>query len=140
MAQTSFKWANLASRNAGVTVIVVGLAQITESFKNLLSDGHKRAVERIGPYLVPNSTQIVSARRSSINLPQMLRGNIPADQGHLLLSAAELKNFPELIGSSAIRPFYGAAEIVTGVPRWVIWTPNAPINGSSFSDSTNFEL
>ena len=36
-AHTSFKWANLASKNAGVTVVIVGIARKSRNAKTLYS-------------------------------------------------------------------------------------------------------
>ena len=56
-AHTSFKWSNLASHNAGVTIVVVGLGKkrgpaILFEYSDS-SSPMKREVENISPYLVP---------------------------------------------------------------------------------------
>src|SRR5438128_1192949 len=59
-AHTSFKWANLASYNAGVTVVIVGISNTSGLTKRLysISDAEAQTVERkevanINAYLVP---------------------------------------------------------------------------------------
>ena len=53
-AHTSFKWANLASHNAGVKVIIVGLGPRSGLTKKLFNDDLIRECAIIGPYLIPN--------------------------------------------------------------------------------------
>ena len=57
-AHTSFKWANLASYNAGVTVVIVGISNHTSEARQLVldaddGDSHRRDVDNINAYLVP---------------------------------------------------------------------------------------
>jgi hypothetical protein len=51
-AQPSFKWSNLATNNAGVTCIVVGIRSVQSGRKFLFFDGIKKEVIRINPYLL----------------------------------------------------------------------------------------
>ena len=65
-AHTSFKWANLASHNAGVTVAIIGISNHAGTLRRLFSiadDGGFTAkeAERINAYLVPGANVIVEA-------------------------------------------------------------------------------
>ncbi len=65
-AHTSFKWANLASHNAGVTVVIVGISNRAEKIRRLFTIGDGGAViakeaEHINAYLVPDPNVIVEA-------------------------------------------------------------------------------
>ena len=65
-AHTSFKWANLASYNAGVTVIIVGISNHTGRARLLLSSTDAntatvKVVENINAYLVPGPNVVVGA-------------------------------------------------------------------------------
>src|SRR3546814_18127005 len=67
-AHTSFKWANLASYNAGVIVIVVGISNTGTNPKRLYSlDSDSSVLEKvcsnINPYLVDGPNLIVESRR-----------------------------------------------------------------------------
>ena len=53
-AHLPFKWSNLASHNAGVTVVIVGLRQTSMKTKLLFEGDLVRECSGIGPYLVPN--------------------------------------------------------------------------------------
>ena len=58
-AHTSFKWANLASNNAGVTVVIIGLGKNSSIPKHLYEGDLVKQCSAIGPYLVPDSLAYV---------------------------------------------------------------------------------
>ena len=128
-AHTSFKWANLASHNAGVTVAIVGISNKVRGVKYLFSlaeDGktERREANNINAYLVSGPNVIVEkSSRSLARLAEMSFGNKPVDGGNLLMSATEV----EALGLSLeqrkkfIRRIYGSAEFIRGLQRHVLW-------------------
>ncbi|MEI6818145.1 MAG: DNA methyltransferase [Verrucomicrobiota bacterium] len=128
-AHTSFKWANLASHNAGVTVAIVGISNHAGKLRRLFSPADNGAViekqtEYINAYLVSGAEVIVEkAAKPLASLSTMSFGNKPVDGGHLLLdslqvaalglSATEAKRF--------IRRIYGSAEFIRGLERYCLW-------------------
>ncbi|CAG9933261.1 class I SAM-dependent DNA methyltransferase [Candidatus Nitrotoga arctica] len=128
-AHTSFKWANLASHNAGVTVAIVGISNQIGKLRKIFSmsdDGISlvKEVEHINAYLVPSINVIVEkAPRPLGELTEMLRGNMPYDGGHLLLAGDEvdaLSLTPEQ-HARFIRRIYGSAEFIRGQERYCLW-------------------
>ncbi|CAK0742370.1 hypothetical protein CCP2SC5_1190001 [Azospirillaceae bacterium] len=77
-AYTSFKWANLAVYNAGVTCVILGIAPRGSRMPKIIFDGEiRRAVESITPYLTAGKTVLVSERATPISqVPEML-WNLP---------------------------------------------------------------
>lgn len=126
---TSFKWANLASHNAGVTVVIVGLSNRIQTTKRLfsLSENGETIVKEaanINPYLIPGSNVIVHAESRNLSgLPEMARGNSPTDGGHLILEHEELGSLElnEEARRTFIRPFVGSRELIAGTSRLCIW-------------------
>jgi hypothetical protein len=123
-AHTPFTWRNLASHNAGVTVIIVGLGPRSTRSKRLFGeDGLVRECEVIGPYLVPNMPDAVTKANKPLG-PQsvMLFGNMPRDGGHLFLTAqqaSELRRDPTI--SPCVRRFLGSEELINGKLRHCLW-------------------
>lgn len=123
-AHTPFKWRNLASHNAGVTVIIVGLARKSTKPKWLFDDASLvRECSVIGPYLVPDRTEVVQKANEPIG-PQsiMLFGNMPRDGGNLFLTAeeaSELKKDKRI--SQMVRNFVGSEELINGKQRYCLW-------------------
>jgi hypothetical protein len=131
-AHTSFKWANLASHNAGVTVAIVGLSH-AKSSKRILFDesgGGKTTVREavnITPYLTIGENVIVTSQRKSIaGLCDMSFGNMPVDGGNLLMSADEAANLrlTATDRNTFVRRIYGSAEFIRGLVRYCLWIPD----------------
>ena len=141
-AHTSFKWANLASHNAGVTVVIVGIARHDPSASVIYStsdDGASEAksVAHINAYIVAGSDLTVTKMVDPFNgLPAMDRGDSPVDGGGLLMNFGEAHRFRELesdLADRLLKRFYGSEEIVRGSPRFCIWIETdavALVNGS----------
>ncbi|MBU6185385.1 MAG: lactate dehydrogenase [Cyanobacteria bacterium REEB444] len=128
-AYTSFKWANLASHNAGVTVSIIGLSQ-SKSKKRYLFDTDRngetevREADNITPYLTIGENIVVTSQQESIaNLHDMSFGNMPVDGGNLLLSAPELRELALIPQDKQmlIRRIYGSAEFIRGIVRYCLW-------------------
>lgn len=128
-AHTSFKWSNLAAKNAGVTVSIVGITTAKEKKKQLFGltqsgETIVRVAQNITPYLTIGNDIVVTAMRKSIsNLSEMSFGNMPVDGGHLLMTHDEVT----ALGLSAyqhqkfIKRIYGSAEFIRGVERYCLW-------------------
>lgn len=123
-AHTPFKWSNLASHNAGVTVIIVGLGRKSTKPKRLFDDANLvRECNLIGPYLVPERAEVLQKANEPIGQQStMLFGNMPRDGGHLFLSTDEAEALKE---DSQTRPyvrrFVGAEELISGKQRYCLW-------------------
>lgn len=135
-AHTSLKWANLASHNAGVTVVIVGISKRGNKRKRIFSEDElgqaiSRDVADINAYLLPAPQVYVEAVRVPRSaLSEIADGSGPLDGGHLLLIREErdalLTDYPE--AASFVRLFLGSDEIVNGRQRWCIWIENDRLN------------
>lgn len=122
-AYTPFKWSNLASDKAGVTVVIVGIDQ-GDGDALLFTEREYRRVKTIGPYLVPNSTVFVKQRSAPLsNISQMYLGNMAKDGGNLITTAAEGRKLVEGYGLDPryVRSFYGSEELINSSPRACVW-------------------
>ena len=127
-AHGSFKWANLASKNAGVTVAVIGISNHPPKTRRLFSlDGDRSIVKdaaNINPYLIDGPNRLVSKSSRPISgLPEMSYGNYPGDGNFLTLSAPEAQELrtrrPDL--NKIVKPAYGAQEFIKGLRRYCLW-------------------
>lgn len=121
-AYTSFKWSNLASNKAGVTVVIVGIGPQTNKMRHLYAlDEHGTATVREGtsitPYLTLGPRIIVEKQGEPISgINVMEFGNKPSDGGHLLLQSSDLDSL-ELSTSQRgkfIRRIYGSDDFING--------------------------
>ena len=131
-AHTSFKWSNLAARNAGVVVIVISLTRSTKNPRLYSTDQFNKPIVRnvryINPYLIVAPTTIVKGRSSSIsNLSTMSFGNMPLDGGNLLMSQEEYDNLEieKEMKTKLTRKIYGSAEFIRGLHRFCLWIENS---------------
>ncbi len=141
-AHTSFKWANLASHNAGVTVAIIGISKRPPSIRRLYSiadDGVVAVKESsyINAYLVPGPNVIVH----SMPLPpadkaQMDWGNKPSDGGNLILSAAEAAEavVHEPYLSKFVFDFVGSQEFIRGIVRRCLWIEDDQVDEAKRSE------
>ncbi|WP_445011598.1 class I SAM-dependent DNA methyltransferase [Vreelandella stevensii] len=128
-AHTSFKWTNLASNNAGVTVAIVGISNKPICSPVIYSPGENgktivKAADFISAYLVPGRGIEVSPSRKQISgCAYMDLGNMPKDGGHLLmlLKEAQLLIEKDERARKFIFNFVGSQEFVKGVVRRCIW-------------------
>lgn len=128
-AHTSFKWANLASHNAGVTVAIVAISNHARPVRKLYAlDGANETVvkdaENINAYLVAAHDVIVDPERDAIGgLAKMVWGNKPTDGGHLLMLRDEVEQLglTEKQRTEFVRPFFGSAEFIRGQSRYCLW-------------------
>lgn len=128
-AYQSFKWANLAAKNAGVSVAIIGLTRRNGGTKQIFianEDGvvTVRTVSNISPYLVPGDNVLVSPRsKVPDERAPMQFGNHPYYANELMLSLDEASG---MVGEDArvaefIRPLYGSRESISGTPRTCLW-------------------
>ncbi|NJC28062.1 class I SAM-dependent DNA methyltransferase [Neolewinella antarctica] len=128
-AHQSFKWANLASYNAGVTVIIAGISKRSTPLKRLFSiDENLETVERkcteINAYLLAAQNVIVEkSSRPLSGQSVMTFGNTPIDGGNLLLSRHDRNELTLSADeqSKFIRRIYGSAEFIRGLVRYCLW-------------------
>ncbi|TXB61841.1 class I SAM-dependent DNA methyltransferase [Phaeodactylibacter luteus] len=128
-AHTSFKWANLASYNAGVTVVIVGISSQPNKVRRLFSldeqnETIEKKAENINAYLTPSENVIVQKISKPMSeVYEMRFGNKPVDGGNLLLSKDDLSslNFNNIQQKKFIRRIYGSAEFIRGLSRYVLW-------------------
>ncbi len=135
-AYTSFKWSNLASHKAGVTVVIVGLsnhsgAAVRRLF-SVLEDGGAVAREtgHINAYLVSGPDVIVEkAMLPLTEVSAMDFGNKADDGGHLTMSAHELESMslPRGARDRFIKQFFGSKEFINGETRYCIWITDADL-------------
>jgi hypothetical protein len=128
-AYTSFKWANLASHNAGVIVSIIGISTNPGKLRRLFSNSDEggpvsRDVEYINAYLTPGANLVVDAESLPINgLPQMMFGNMPRDGGRLLMDNDERNSFvkQDKRTEKYLKDFVGSEDAIHGNRRVCIW-------------------
>lgn len=125
-AYTSFRWANNAKYNAGVTCNIIGLEdkQFHNSPKRIYSDAQVLSAKHISPYLIDSKDIFIESRTQPLcDVPQMNFGNMPADGGMLILSPEERKELLDTYPNAEqyIKPLIGADDLINGRRRYCLW-------------------
>lgn len=135
-AHTSFKWANLASHNAGVTVVIVGISNQEKRVKRLFSSDNKnetteKKVDYINSYLTAaREIELVKSAEPITEVFPMDRGDSAIDGGGLLLDSSEASEL--LIENNEaysryVRPYIGSEELINGKTRFCLWITDKEI-------------
>jgi hypothetical protein len=128
-AHTSFKWSNLASNNAGVTVAIVCIAPASNAQKALFEiDERGETRVRIGsaitPYLTLGDFVIVKKIAEPVSEHAVMEfGNKPSDGGNLLVAREE----ESALGLSVeqkkrfLRVIVGSQDFINGNSKYCLW-------------------
>ncbi|SEQ66860.1 class I SAM-dependent DNA methyltransferase [Thalassovita taeanensis] len=131
-AHTSFKWSNLASHNAGVMVVIVGISNVPRQEKFVYTTDNKGktvsvVAKSITPYLAPGQPVYVQSRSKPISaIPEMLLGNFAKDGGYLILEKDEIAGL-DPIASQFVRPMFGGQEFIKSHARYCFWIEDTDI-------------
>ncbi len=135
-AHLPFKWNNLASHNAGVTVVIIGLGRVSNSPKRIFDGDLVRDCKVISPYLIADNDAIVSKAKSPLfGQSKMLFGNMPRDGGHLFLTSDEARKLKQdNLASQFVKKFLGSEELIRGKSRFCIWIEDNDIEVAQKSE------
>ncbi len=122
-AYQSFKWKNNAKNNAGVTVVIVGIRNITNEKKYIFKNNIKHEAKHINSYLVDSHNIFVRGTRKSLSeLPEMIIGSKASDDGNLILSVEErdklINDYPE--AEPLMKKYIGADDFLKSKVRYCI--------------------
>lgn len=128
-AYPSFKWSNLASNNAGVTVSIVGLTKKKNVARKIFTVDNDdkitvKEAQNINAYLVPAASIFVSAsNKVKDGRSPMQFGNHPYYANALMLTSQEARILVNKSQEAVqfLRPIYGSKELISGLSRRCIW-------------------
>ncbi|WP_374756424.1 class I SAM-dependent DNA methyltransferase [Dyadobacter flavalbus] len=131
-AHTSFKWKNLAAKNAGVIVIILGITNTNTdtNYRQLFSENDdgttsEKKCSYIGPYLVPEVNVIVqkSTRPIDTQLLEMDYGSKAADGKNLNFDSieADIIRNANPRSNKFIFPYISADDAISGRKRYCLW-------------------
>lgn len=127
-AYRTFRWDSESNIKAHVHCVIVGFSIGYKPREKILYDnGKEKIVNNISPFLVDSPTIFIESRKNPIsNVPKIMKGSIPVDDGNLLLSDEEYKDLiakrPD--ATSLIKRFLGAKEFLHNKKRWCLWLLN----------------
>lgn len=129
-AHKTFKWGNEARGNAAVHVIIIGFSNydINEKYlyeyENIKNDANKLRAKNINSYLVDAPDLLINSRTKPIcQIPEMIWGSKPVDDGNFLFTYEEYKEFLEKEPKSKkwFKELISAQEYLNGIKRYCLW-------------------
>ncbi|HEY5535178.1 MAG TPA: DNA methyltransferase [Ignavibacteria bacterium] len=133
-AVQSFKWTNNAKYIAGVSVIIVGLANLSNYPKYIFINQLRKQVTHINAYLIDGSNVIIERRHNSLSLlKEMPKGNMPYDGGNLIFSKREKEEYARQFPKSIkyFKRLIGANEFLDNIERWCLWITDNQLKEAS---------
>ena len=122
-AVSPFKWSNLASNKAGVTVIIAGLDKSSNSSRAIYYEEERADVDYINPYLTPHRVDIIdSSRRPLFSDSTMEYGVYYSKSARLILKPDEASILIDQgLPKTFIKQFIGSNEFIKGITRYCLW-------------------
>jgi hypothetical protein len=123
-AYQAFKWKNNAKGNAAVAVAIIGIRNKKEGNKILFHGDKYSLVKNINSYLISADNIFITGRSKPLsNLPIMIKGCSPGDNGNLILNEVErellISKYPNI--KNLIKHYLGADEFMNGGKRFCLW-------------------
>ena len=129
-AYRTFRWDSEASLKAHVHCIIIGFSadDIKREKKIFLNDNQILNSENINGYLLDAPTVFIEKNSKPLcDVPPMIRGSSPIDDGNLLLTIEEKEEYlnKEPQGEKFLRPFMMGKDFIERKPRWCFWLVGA---------------
>ncbi len=128
-AHRTFRWTSESEEPAVVHCVIIGFSHAPNKRPKLIIDGEKKIRARnINAYLLDAPDFFVKGRSHAIcNVPPMKNGNMPRDDGNLIIEAEDYDLFiqQEPRAEKYIRRLVGADEFIKGNRRWCLWLKHA---------------
>ncbi len=135
-AHRTFKWSNEARGKAQVFCVIIGFSYDGRNetkrlfdYETPQSEAHEIIAKNINPYLVDAPDIVIPSRNKPLcNVPEMIYGSKPVDDGNLFLTDEEKEEFltKEPKASIFIRPLISALEFINSKNRWCLWLKDLP--------------
>ncbi len=124
-AYRTFNWISEATAKAHVHCVIIGFGCHESNRKRYLYDSDSvEEVDYINPYLTKLHIPIVQGRSAPLcNVPQMIKGFQPTDNGLLLFDEEERAEFlrKEPGAEKWMLPFISAKAHMNGKKQWCLW-------------------
>lgn len=129
-AYRTFRWDSEASLKAHVHCVIIGFSSSECKGDKIiyLNDNQSVSASNINGYLLNAPTVFIEKNSKPLcDVPPMIRGSSPIDDGNLLLTIEEKEDYllKEPHGEKFLRPFMMGKDFIDRKPRWCFWLVSA---------------
>ena len=129
-AYRTFRWDSETSQKAHVHCVIIGFSSSENKNDKViyLDDNHSVSADNINGYLLNAPTIFIEKNSKPLcDVPPMIRGSSPIDDGNLLLTIEEKEEYllKEPQGEKFLRPFMMGKDFIDRKPRWCFWLVGA---------------
>ncbi len=129
-AYRTFRWDSEASLKAHVHCVIIGFSSSDCKGDKIiyLNDNQSVSASNINGYLLNAPTVFIEKNSKPLcDVPPMIRGSSPIDDGNLLLTIEEKEDYllKEPQGEKFLRPFMMGKDFIDRKPRWCFWLVSA---------------
>ena len=129
-AYRTFRWDSEASLKAHVHCVIIGFSSCDGQKEKIiyLNDNQSIVADNINGYLLNAPTIFIEKNSKPLcDVPPMIRGSSPIDDGNLLLTIEEKSEYleKESQGERFLRPFMMGKDFIDRKPRWCFWLVGA---------------
>lgn len=124
-AHKTFRWDSESNSKAHVHCVIVGFSCTPDNNKRkLYTNERMQLVDNINAYLIDAKNIFIENRLKPLcDVPIMIGGGKPTDDGNLILTTEEMKNLlskePQV--RKYIRPFMMGNDFIQRKPRYCLW-------------------
>jgi N-6 DNA Methylase len=143
-AHRTFAWGSDARGMAHVHVVIIGLTRSDRepaekrlfSYSDIKGDPTESRHAALTPYLFDAGTVVnrhlvvEETSRPLSDVPQLVIGSKPIDEGHYIFSREERGEFlhKEPGAAQYLHPYVGSVEFINGGARWILYLADVPPN------------
>jgi len=133
IAYQSFKWSNNAKRNAGVSVVIIGLRNLSKNIKYIYNKSTRKEVRNINYYLMEGNNIVVKAKsRNFVGSNNLERCGYIDKSNYLFFEESEYISLIDLNpkASSFFRRLIGGNELLKGIQRYALWIEDSNLENA----------
>jgi hypothetical protein len=126
-AYRTFRWDSEATLKAHVHCVIIGFSHVNVP-KVIYDNDKKKEAKNINGYLLDAPDVFIEKNSKPLcDVPPMIRGSSPIDDGNLLLTIEEKEDYikKEPQGEQFLRPFMMGKDFIDRKPRWCFWLVSA---------------
>ena len=127
-AYRTFRWDSEASLKAQVHCVIVGFSVLGTTAKRIYQNNISSPADNINPYLLDAPTVFIDRRAKPLcDVPPIIRGSSPVDDGNLILLEDEKVELTkkEPLAEKYIRPYMMGKDFVNRTYRYCLWLKDA---------------